>query len=60
MILRRVFGETHPSAKLTNRDVIAIRQMIAHGVPIRVVAARHGISITQVRNIVTSKNWKHI
>ena len=51
-------GEKHPSAKLTQSDVIAIRA--SKGVPLRVLAEQHGVSLACVDAIRCRHTWKHV
>lgn len=50
-------GAGNPAAKLTQRDVDCIRDMAMVGVRQRDIAARFGISQSQVGNIVRGKCW---
>ena len=55
--LRHLRGETHPGSKLTNNDVIGIRESLD---PSGVAAKRYGISDGTVRLIRQHRSWKHI
>lgn len=59
MPIRR--GETHPSAKLTNQQVMDMRTLwkIGHR-NIRVIAKNYGISQSNVKKIVEGETWKHL
>lgn len=50
-------GEAHHSTKLTDADVIAIRQSSETG---KAIAARYGITPASVSNIRLGKTWKHL
>jgi hypothetical protein len=54
-------GESHPSAKLTNKQVISIRDLwrIGHR-NIKVMAKNFGVSQSNIKKIVENKTWKHI
>lgn len=51
------FGENHKNSKLTNENVIAIRQKWASGVPQARIAKEFGISTSQINRIVKGKRW---
>lgn len=54
-------GEDHGMVKLTEADVVLIRQLHAEGgVSYRQLARRFGVSDTQIRRIVRRKRWSHI
>jgi hypothetical protein len=54
-------GERSASAKLTERDVRAIRAEYAAGGLIQAeIGARYGVSNVQVSNIVNRKKWAHL
>ena len=57
----RLRGEAHGSARLTEADVRAIRELYAAGgITQREIAKRFGIHQIHVSQIVTRKNWKHV
>lgn len=53
-------GEGSPNAKLTEDDVRSIRAEAAIGVARQKLAARYGVSVVQIRNIIHRKSWSHI
>ena len=53
-------GEKHHLAKLTEADVIEIRQLSSDGQSSRYVAKKFGVTRTLVREIVKRRIWKHI
>lgn len=53
-------GSKHPEAKLSDSDVILLRQLSAHGVYQKDIARRFSISQTLVSAIARRKQWKHI
>jgi hypothetical protein len=53
-------GESNHNAKLTEEQVLAIRQMRADGVQLKVIAARFGVSHKLVCSITLRRKWKHI
>lgn len=66
---RRMFGEQHPNAKLTDNDVRAIRNEYAHSKQLRkelkrysptAIAERYGVSRTRVFAIVAGEEWTHV
>jgi hypothetical protein len=58
---RKARGEGHALAKLTEREVLAIREGYAlGGVTYRQLAAQFGVTIANIRFIVTGQYWKHV
>lgn len=53
-------GEGHGMARLTESDVLGIKEAVARGEWSSVVARRYGVSHGHVRRIVTGKSWKHV
>lgn len=54
-------GERHPEAKLTDADVVLMRQLYAAGgITQRKLAMRFGVSQTIVNRILLRKGWTHI
>lgn len=52
-------GEKNGNAKLTDHDVLMIRQEPVN-VTLREIAEKYGVSLMTVHNIRTRKSWKHI
>lgn len=53
-------GIRHGLAKLTEKDVLAIREMRSTGAFYKDIAARFGVSISPVATILSGKTWKHV
>lgn len=53
-------GEQNWSAKLTEADVIKIRQLRSDGVPVGEISAMFSIHKTNVSYIALRKTWRHI
>lgn len=53
-------GERHPNAKLTESDVVAIRRARAGGEPLRVIAARFGVTPQNLVFVCARKTWRHV
>jgi HNH endonuclease len=53
-------GEKNPAAKLTAREVIAIRKAYIGGERQVALAIRYGVSQSEISLIVLRKHWKHI
>ena len=55
-------GEAHPAAKLTESDVITLREQYARGGRFEWMAAarKHGVSKRAIVKAVTGLTWKHI
>jgi hypothetical protein len=52
-------GTKNNQAKVSEKDVTAIRAEKAAGIPAKVIAARRNIGWSQVYNIVSGRSWKH-
>jgi hypothetical protein len=57
---RQLRGETSPLAKLTERDILAIRAAVAAGTPRKAVAAHYQICLRYVGSIIHRKAWRHV
>ena len=55
-----LIGELHPKSKLTNDQVVSIRQLYRQGASIKLLAKRYKVSAWNIKSIVTYKTWKHI
>lgn len=54
-------GQSHPSAKLTDEQVLTIRKLWAMGHRnIRVIARNNKVSPANVIKIVTNQTWQHL
>ena len=53
-------GEQHYRAKLTEQQVLHIRELSESGMPSRTLAARYQVSKRAIYCIVHRKTWKHI
>jgi len=54
-------GEKNPNAKLTDEQVIALRQRYATGgVTAAQLAREYGVSQAMVGLIIHRRNWKHL
>lgn len=53
-------GETHPFARLTEKDVLAIREHKENGMRLKDVAKLFNMSRQAAGDIVKRKTWKHI
>jgi len=57
---RGSYGELHHHAKLTDADVVAIRQRWPHGATQACLAHEFGVRPSQIANIVHRRSWKHL
>ena len=57
---RQAKGESIGQSKLTEEQVLAIRELNAKGVAIPTLVRMYDISRSTVRGITTGKNWKHV
>jgi hypothetical protein len=53
-------GEKHYRAKLTDKDVLAIRQLSTAGKSLSFLAAEFGVSVSTISLIRTRKIWSHL
>jgi hypothetical protein len=53
-------GEQNPHAKLTNAQVLAIRELVAAGRNQKLVAAEFGVSPMTVSHIHNRRRWSHL
>jgi len=54
-------GESHPSSKLTNDQVLEIRNLWSMGHRnVQVMARRNGVSTANILKIIQRKSWTHI
>lgn len=53
-------GEKHPRSKLTEKDVLEIRELIKNGVSRNDLSIRYGVSKGAINKIATRENWSHI
>jgi hypothetical protein len=57
---RQARGETHGSSKLTDRQVLEIREAYDNGENRKEIANRYGINFLHVYSIGYRKTWKHL
>lgn len=55
-----VRGENHGRSRLSENDVLIIREMAHDGEQSSVIASHFGISRGHVRDIVKRRNWSHV
>lgn len=53
-------GSKIPWAKLTEKDVLAIRRMAAAGLTQRSIADRYGMTQSRISRIVSRKQWRGV
>lgn len=53
-------GNSHGLAKLTENAVREIRALSEHGASNAELAARYGVSSTNIRHVVRRRHWKHV
>lgn len=58
--MARLRGEAHPMAKLTNDQVLQIRQLYKNGFSLKVISKNFNISTWNIMEIVKNKTWTHI
>ena len=57
---RRFQGEGAPSAKLTEKDVLLIRELLANGAHRATLAIVYEVDTATIYKIEQRKRWKHI
>jgi hypothetical protein len=53
-------GENHPMVKLTEADVIRIRQLKADGLPEQAIADQYSVTPSNIHAIVHRRTWRHV
>jgi len=53
-------GASHSRAKLTEEQVRSIRTMRTQGISARALAQQFQVSLTQIKDILRRKSWKHL
>ena len=53
-------GSNHPRSKLTETNVLDIRQELKKGKSYKELAEKHGVHCDTIGNIKNRKTWKHI
>jgi hypothetical protein len=53
-------GSTHYRSKLTERDIPAIREMLASGLTLTAVALKMSVAAGTIHAIATGRTWKHV
>ena len=53
-------GEDNPSARLTEADVLKIRELIAQGLTNIAIARRYGVTHSMISAIRRGKAWAHV
>jgi hypothetical protein len=59
-LLGKAKGESHGRAKLSEKQVIELKQRVRDGYSLTVVALAYNITPTHVCDIMSGKRWKHI
>jgi len=57
---RRIRGQAHPHAKLTDDEVLEIRKLFASGMTQIEIARKFNVAKKTVRMIVRRATWKHV
>lgn len=53
-------GQDHPMAKITESDVVEIRQLRERGLSTREIAKIYGIATVHAWQVVTRRTWRHV
>lgn len=58
---RKAFGEMAPKSKLTERQVLEIRELFPKlNISYSAMGRRYGVKHSAIKNIINRKHWKHI
>lgn len=58
---RHRFGESHPQARLSSKDVIEIRKRYDAGlITYRELAEQYGVGCSTISNILNLKTWRRV
>lgn len=60
MNLGQNVGENNPTAILTEKDVLAIRQWYRDGMSAQACAARSGMGESTIHSVLSGRTWRHI
>ncbi len=55
----KMFGERNGSSKLTQAEVVTIRERYAAGETRKALALEYGLAVSSVGRIVTGQKWPH-
>lgn len=53
-------GSRHPSAKLSEADVLEILRLLRDGVPPIAISERYQVTDTSIRLIAKGRSWRHV
>jgi Mor family transcriptional regulator len=53
-------GEEHGIAKLTDSDIMRIRELCNNGVSSTILSKEYEVGVSQIRRIATGQSWKHL
>lgn len=59
-LMPKARGERHPRAKLTDKDIVAIRKHRAAGQTLTAIGRSFGITHQAVRSICNRETWSHV
>lgn len=54
------YGDKHNAAKLTNEQVLEIKDLILSGQRVDLIAEKYGMHPTTISNIKTGKRWNYL
>lgn len=57
---RQAYGERHWKSKLTESDIIEIRELRVQGMTQIAISRRYGVSQANISRILLGKNWSHV
>lgn len=57
---RAPMGERHANSKLTTNQARAIRMLRDAGAPLKLIAAKFGVSASNISYVALRKGWKHV
>jgi hypothetical protein len=53
-------GDSHLGSKLTNVQVLQIKRILRHKIPLQLIADKYAVSRNCIKDIRSKKNWGHL
>lgn len=57
---RQAKGSRHGSVKLTQENILEIREMLSRGIRQKVIAKQFGVTQQSIAYIKSGRNWRHV
>lgn len=59
-LIKHAKGEKHGRAKLTESEVVSLKQLVRQGISLTNVARTYSTTLTNVCDIMKGRRWKHL